>query len=130
MIVFRLISFMTRLIASFFFVFLLQIPFNGQTLESYLNRFGQKFFVTKTLQKVSDNGARIIKEWNKDENPQREITNKKSPRNDGDSLSKNPTKLSKPSTRRRKIIPAQGGNDGAGGNDGLIRQFLEDLRRD
>ena len=77
MIVFRLISFMTRLIASFFFVFLLQIPFNGQTLESYLNRFGQKFFVTKTLQKVSDNGARIIKEWNKDPENKREVANKK-----------------------------------------------------
>ena len=77
MILFRLLSFMMRLIASFFFVFLLQIPFKGQTLESYLNRFGQKFFVTQTLKKVSDSGAKAIKEWNKDEKPHREISNKK-----------------------------------------------------
>ena len=61
MILFRLVSFVLRIIGSFFFVFLLQIQFAGKTLESYLNDFGKKFIVTRTLQKVSQDGVKVIK---------------------------------------------------------------------
>jgi len=46
MMFFRLIGFFMRFIGSFFFVFLLQIQFNGKTLENYLNNFGKKFIIT------------------------------------------------------------------------------------
>ncbi len=62
MILFRLISFVLRIVFSFFFVFLLQIQFNGKTLESYLNDFGRKFIVTRTLKKVSQESAKAIKQ--------------------------------------------------------------------
>ena len=61
MILFRLLNFALKVVGSFFFVFLLQIQFSGKTLESYLNNFGKKFVVTKTLQKVGQDGAKVIK---------------------------------------------------------------------
>ncbi len=60
---FRLLSFFLRIIGSFFFVFFLQIQFAGKTLESYINNFGKKFIVTKSLQKVSQDGAKVIKSF-------------------------------------------------------------------
>ena len=59
---------------------MLQIQFQGRSLESYLNEFGQKFFVSKTLKKVSDNGAKVIKAWTADDKTKkkkREIANQK-----------------------------------------------------
>ena len=60
MILFRLLSFAFRLVGSFLFVFLLQIQFNGKSLEDRLNDFGQKFIVTRILQDVSKGGARFL----------------------------------------------------------------------
>lgn len=67
MMLFRLIGFSLRVIGSFFFVFLLQIQFNGKTLESYLNNFGKKFIVTRSLQKVSQDGVKVIKGFSSSE---------------------------------------------------------------
>ena len=66
MTLFRLISFGLRIVGSFFFVFLLQIQFDGKTLESYLNNFGKKFIVTKSLQKVSQDGIQVIRSFSSD----------------------------------------------------------------
>ena len=61
MILFRLLHFAIRIVGSFFFVFFLQIQFDGKTLESYLSEFGQKFVVTRSLEKVSQDGVKIIR---------------------------------------------------------------------
>ncbi len=65
--IFRWLSFALRVIASFFFVFLLQIQFDGKTLESYLNDFGKKFIVTQSLQKVSQDGVKAIRSFSSSE---------------------------------------------------------------
>lgn len=67
MLLFRLLSFTLRVVGSFFFVFLLQIQFDGKTLESYLNNFGKKFVVTKTLQKVSQDSVKVIQGFSSSE---------------------------------------------------------------
>ena len=67
MILFRLLSLVLRIIGSFFFVFCLQIQFDGKTLESYLNDFGKTFFVTRTLHKVSQDGVKVIRIFSSDE---------------------------------------------------------------
>ena len=61
MILFRLLGFFLRVVASFFFVFLLQIQFAGKSLESYLSDFGKRFIVTRTLQKVGEDGVKVLK---------------------------------------------------------------------
>ena len=83
MILFRLISFALRIIGSFFFVLLLQIQFDGKTLESYLNNFGQKFILTRGLQKISQNSAQKIRDispppTDKKESPRRQISSEPS----------------------------------------------------
>ena len=65
--IFRLLDFAFRVVGSFFFVFLLQFQFDGRSLESYLNDFGKKFVVTKTLKKVSQDGSKVIKGFLKEE---------------------------------------------------------------
>ena len=67
MILFRLLSLALRIIGSFFFVFCLQIQFDGKTLESYLNDFGKTFFVTRALHKVSQDGVKVIRTFSSDE---------------------------------------------------------------
>ena len=79
---FRLLGFAFRVVGSFFFVFLLQFQFDGRTFESYLNDFGKKFVVTKTLKSVSEDGAKVIKsvfkkETEKEKKQKREIANQK-----------------------------------------------------
>ena len=59
MILFRFLSFIGRIIASFVFVFILQIQLDGKTLESYLNDFGQRFFMTKVLKTVSQDLVKL-----------------------------------------------------------------------
>ena len=81
--IFRLVSFAFRVTFSFFFVFLLQFQFNGRSLESYLNDFGKKFVVTKTLKKVSQDGSKVIKSFLEEESPEQQkrkrgVANKKS----------------------------------------------------
>ena len=61
MFLFRLMDFGLRIIGALFLVFFLQIRVDGKTLENHLNDFGKKFIVTKTLQKVSQDGAKAIK---------------------------------------------------------------------
>ena len=78
----RLLDFAFRVIGSFFFVFLLQFQFDGRSLESYLNDFGKKFVVTKTLKTVSQDGSKVIKSFLADESEEekkrkREIANQK-----------------------------------------------------
>ena len=73
MILFRLIGFALRVIGSFFFVFLLQIQFDGKTLESYLNNFGKKFIVTRSLQKVSQDGVKVIRGFSSSEKKKPEV---------------------------------------------------------
>ena len=80
--IFRLLDFGLRLVGSFFFVFLLQFQFDGRTLESYLNNFGKKFVVTKTLKKVSQDGSTVVKSLFKEKSAEekkqkREIANQK-----------------------------------------------------
>ena len=80
MILFRLLGFFLRIVGSFFFVFLLQIQFAGKSLESYLNDFGKKFIVTKTLQKVGQDGVKVIKKFSfskEDKEKIREISSTK-----------------------------------------------------
>ena len=80
--IFRLLDFSFRVVGSFFFVFLLQFQFDGRTLESRLNEFGNKFVVTKALKKVSQDSSKVIKSFLKEESPEakkqkREIANQK-----------------------------------------------------
>ena len=49
MILFRLISFCSRIFFAFFFVMILQIEWNKISLEERLVRFGKNFFITKFL---------------------------------------------------------------------------------
>lgn len=80
MVLFRLIDFGVRVIASFVFVFLLQIQFDGKTLEHYLNNFGKKFFVTKVLNSVSEDGVTAIRRHrpkDKQDTEQRKLANEK-----------------------------------------------------
>ncbi|MCZ0931691.1 MAG: hypothetical protein OXJ52_00845 [Oligoflexia bacterium] len=81
--IFRLLDFALRVVGSFFFVFLLQFQFDGRALESYLNDFGKKFVVTKTLKKVSQDGSKVIRSFLKEESAEekkqkREIASQKS----------------------------------------------------
>lgn len=73
MILFRLLGFFLRVVGSFFFVFLLQIQFAGKTLENYLNDFGKKFVVTRTLQKVGQDGTKVIKSFTSSKEEQEKL---------------------------------------------------------
>ena len=77
MILFRLLSFALRLIGSFLFVFLLQIQFDGKSLEDRLNSFGQEFVVTQVLQNISQGGVHLIRGTasSKEEPPQEDPKN-------------------------------------------------------
>lgn len=80
MILFRFFDFAVRIFVSFLFVFILQVQFDGQSLESYLTRFGENFFLTKTLDSVGEDGVKIVRNLNLSEEQQkekREIANKK-----------------------------------------------------
>lgn len=72
MFLFRLLSFGLRVVGSFFFVFLLQIQFDGKTLESYISNFGKSFVVTRTLHKVSEDGVKVIRSLSSSEQAQSE----------------------------------------------------------
>ena len=77
---FRLLNFFLKIIASFIFVFILQIQWDGKTLESYLNDFGKKFFLTRGLKNVSQDGAKVLKgisssKEKKHQNPERKLSN-------------------------------------------------------
>ena len=61
MFLFRLISFGIRIVGAFIFTLILQIQWDGKSLESYLVRFGKKMVVTKTLNQVSRDGVTTIR---------------------------------------------------------------------
>ncbi len=61
MILFRLISFGIRLMSAFVIVFILQIKFDGKTLEYYLVKRSKVFFVTKVLNQVSEDSIKTIR---------------------------------------------------------------------
>ena len=63
MIIFRLISFGLRVLSAFLIVFILQIPFNGKSLESYLVSAGNKFIVTKTLNRTGEDAITFVKSF-------------------------------------------------------------------
>ena len=62
MFLFRLLSLVLRIVGSFFLVFFLQINWNGKSLESRLNEFGKQFIVTRSLKKMSQDGAKLIRD--------------------------------------------------------------------
>ena len=78
MILLRFFDLLARLVGSFLLVFLLQIRFDGRPLESYLTKFSQNFFLTKTLKTVGGDGVKIVRGLSFDKEKQnREIANKK-----------------------------------------------------
>ncbi len=77
MILFRLISFGIRVVSTFIFVFILQIKFDGKTLESYLVNVGKNFIGTRVLHQVSKDGIKTIRSFgsmSKRENINRKIS--------------------------------------------------------
>ena len=62
MVLFRLFSFFLRVAGSFFFVYVLQTQFFGKTLENHLTDFNKKFILTRSLKKVSQDGAKVMRE--------------------------------------------------------------------
>ena len=80
MILFRFFDFAVRVFASFLFVFILQVQFDGQSLENYLTRFSESFFLTKTLDSVGEDGVKIVRSFTltgEQKKEKREIANKK-----------------------------------------------------
>ena len=80
MILFRLFDFLVRVFVSFLFVFILQVQFDGQSLENYLTHFSKDFFVTKTLNSVGEDGVKIVRNLNLSKEQQktkRKIANEK-----------------------------------------------------
>ena len=79
MMLLRLLSFVLRVAMSFLFVFFLQLQFKGKTFESYLNDFSKTFIITKSLKKVSQDGALFIRDMSsKDKKTKsRQISNSK-----------------------------------------------------
>ena len=63
MIIFRILDFTLRVVGTLFFVFFLQIQFDGKTLESYLSAFGKEFIVTKSLKTVSEDGVKALRSF-------------------------------------------------------------------
>ncbi|MGI9549049.1 MAG: hypothetical protein ACR2M7_03600 [Bdellovibrionales bacterium] len=61
MFLFRLISFGLKLISTFLVVFILQIKFDGKTLEDYLVHAGKDYLGTKLLHQVSADSVKIIR---------------------------------------------------------------------
>ena len=80
MFLFRLFDFFVRVFLSFGFVFILQVQFDGQSLEKYLINFSQSFFLTKALNSVGEDGAKLAKNFQLNEEQKkkkRELANKK-----------------------------------------------------
>lgn len=67
MILFRLISFGLRIVTIFAIVFILQIQFDGKTLESYLVNVGKKIIVVKVLNRTSTDASLFLKSFNSKE---------------------------------------------------------------
>lgn len=61
MFIFRLISFAIRVVSAFILTLILQIQWDGKTLENYLIQFGKKNTVVKALNQVGQDGIDTIR---------------------------------------------------------------------
>ena len=77
MILFRLISFFIRVVSAFVFVLVLQIQWDGKSLEHYLVQSGKKLVVVKFLSQVGETNAKAFKSGKKKE--QRKLSQVVSP---------------------------------------------------
>ena len=76
MILFRLFSFFLRLLGAFVFVFILQIRFDGKTLEERLVPFGKKFVGTRVLNQVSEDAVRTLRHVTGERGSSRKVAGK------------------------------------------------------
>ena len=63
MMLFRLLSFIFKIVLSFLFILTLQVKIKGKSLETHLVKFSSSFFITRSLKKVSQDGAKLIKDF-------------------------------------------------------------------
>lgn len=61
MFLLRLASFAIKVVSAFIFTLILQIQWDGKTLEHYLVHFGKRTFFIKTLNRVGQDGAKTIR---------------------------------------------------------------------
>ncbi|MCY4512663.1 MAG: hypothetical protein OXB86_03125 [Bdellovibrionales bacterium] len=61
MFILRLVSFAIRVLSAFILTLVLQIQWDGKSLEHYLVRFGKKTFFMKTLNRVGQDGVKTIR---------------------------------------------------------------------
>ena len=61
MFIFRLLSFAIRVVSAFILTLMLQIQWDGKTLEHYLIQFGKKTVIIKALNQVSQDGIDTIR---------------------------------------------------------------------
>ena len=61
MFIFRLISFVIRVVSAFILTFILQIQWDGKSLESYLIRFGEKSSMVQAINQVGQDGVVTIR---------------------------------------------------------------------
>ena len=61
MFLFRFISFSIRVIVAFVLTLILQIQWDGKTLEHYLTHWGRQNSIAHTLKKVSEDGVFVIR---------------------------------------------------------------------
>lgn len=61
MILFRLLSFVSRVFSAFVFVMILQMKWDGKPLEDYLIQFGKGFVVTKVLTQAGENNTKALR---------------------------------------------------------------------
>ena len=60
-ILFKLISFFIRVISAFVFVLVLQIQWDGKSLEHYLVQFGKDLVAIKFLTQAGENSAKTLR---------------------------------------------------------------------
>ena len=61
MILFRLLSFVSRVFSAFFLVMMLQLTWDGKSLEDYLVQFGKGFIVTKVLNQAGEANTKALR---------------------------------------------------------------------
>ena len=78
MLPFRLISFFVRVISAFVFVLVLQIQWDGKSLEHYLVQTGKNLVAVKFLNQVGETNAKALKQLGK-QKKQRKLSQVVSP---------------------------------------------------
>ena len=61
MILFRLLSFVSRVFSAFVFVMILQVKWDGKPLEDHLVQFGKGFIVAKVLNQAGENNTKALR---------------------------------------------------------------------